>query len=241
MFHFHNIPKMFSLDDFTNNNNEHHKWQYSPDHSYRMLTIENLDREKLTICLIDKRTSYFPIDKIYLFARNLNEPKYHLLIKKREEAGIYINELKAFIEYSNTMDDAYNSISNYDPKRKRKILIVFDDMIAYINTNKTFHAIVKKLFLRCRKLNIELSLLFLSHNISFLFQKEVRLNSTLLIMKIYNKRELQNIAIKHSIDIDYQNCMKIFQKSTNKLFFNIDITLPAHNHLRFRKNLLDSL
>ena len=60
-------------------------------------------------------------------------------------------------------------------------------------------------------------------------------------MKIYNKRELKNIAIKHSIDIDYQNCMKIFQKSTNKLFFNIDITLPAHNHLRFRKNLLDSL
>ena len=221
MFHFYNIPKMFNLDDFTNRNNEHHnkKWQYIPDHSYRMLTIENLDREKLIICLFDKRTSDCPIDKIYLFARNLNEPKYHLLIKKREEAVIYINELKAFIEYSNTMDDAYNSISNYNPKRKRKILIVFDGMIAYINTNKTFHAIVKKLIFRCRKLDIELSLLFLSHNISFLFQKEVRLNSTHLIMKIYNKRELQDIAIKNSIDIDYQNCMKIFQKSTNKLFF----------------------
>ena len=97
------------------------------------------------------------IDKIYLYAKDLSEAKYQFFIKKREDAGIkYLNDPSAFIEYSNTMDDVYNNIDDYNPRRKTKILIVFDDVIADIMTNKRFQAIIKELFIRCRKLNISL-------------------------------------------------------------------------------------
>ena len=77
------------------------------------------------------------IDKIYFYAKDLNEPKYEILIKKRENAGIkYLNDLNAFIECFNTMDDIYEDINDYNPSRKRKIIIAFDDMIADIMTNK---------------------------------------------------------------------------------------------------------
>ena len=135
------------------------------------------------------------IDKIYLYAKDLSEPKYEYLIKKREDAGIkHLNNPNAFIECSNTMDDVYENIHDYNSSRKRKILIVFDDMIADIMTNKKFQAIIKELFIRCRKLNI--SLLFITQSY-FSVPKDVRLNSThYLIIKIINKKELQNIAIK---------------------------------------------
>ena len=74
-----------------------------------------------------------------MYAKDLEEPKYQLLIKKRENIGINnLNDPNAFIEYSNTMDDVYNNIDDYNPKRKRKILIVFDDMIADIMANTNF-------------------------------------------------------------------------------------------------------
>ena len=94
------------------------------------------------------------------------------------------------------MDDVYDNIDDYNPSRKRKILIVFNDMIADFKSNKKFRAVVKELFIRCRKLNISL--------VFFSVPKDVRLNSThYLIMRINNKRELENIAINHSADIDY--------------------------------------
>ena len=90
-----------------------------------------------------------------MHARDLSEPKYEFLIKKRENAGIkYVNNLNAFIEYSNTMDDAYENINDYNLSRERKNLIIFDDMIADIMTNKKFQAIIKELFIRGRKSNI---------------------------------------------------------------------------------------
>ena len=74
-----------------------------------------------------------------MYAKDLSEPKYEFLIKKREDAGIkHFNDTEAFIECSNTMDDVYENIDDYNPSRKRKILIVFDDMIADIMTNKKF-------------------------------------------------------------------------------------------------------
>ena len=144
---------------------------------------------------------------------NLSEPKYEFLIKKREDAGIkHLNDSNAFIECSNTMDDVYENIDDYNPNRKRKILIVFDDMIADIMTNKKFQAIIKELFIRCRKLNI--SLVFITQSY-FSVPKDVRLNSThYLIMKINNKRELQNIATNHSADIDYKDLLKIYRECT---------------------------
>ena len=147
----------------------------------------------------------------------------------------------AFIDCSNTMNDVYENIDNYNPYRKRKVLIVFDDMIADIMTNKKFQSIIKEFFVRCRKINISLSFITQSY---FSVPKDARLNSThYLIMKINNKRELQNIAINHSADIDYKDFIKIYREYTKESynFLTIDTTLPSTNTLRFRKNLFDTL
>ena len=119
--------------------------------------------------LINEKDSDNLIDKICLYAKDLSEPKYQFLIKKREDVGIkHLNDQSAFIEHSNTMDDIYNNINDYNPTRKKKILIVFDDTIPIL-TNKKFQAKIKDLFIRCRKLNI---LLYLTHNLIFLFHKK---------------------------------------------------------------------
>ena len=181
-------------------------------------------------------------NKTYLYARDLSESKYDYLIKNRENAGIkHLNDSKAFIECSNTMDDVYENINDYNPNRRRKILIVFDDMIADIMTNKKFQAILKELFIRCRKINIFLVLITQSY---FSVLKDIRLNSThYFIMKINNKKELQTIAINHSADIDYKDFIKIYKECTKEPynFLTIDTTLPSSNPLRFRKNLFDNL
>ena len=110
------------------------------------------------------------------------------MIKKRENVGTnHFNDPNAFIECSNRMDDVYQNIYNYNPSRKRKILIVFDDMIADIMTNKKLQVIIKELFIRCRKLNI--SLVFITQSY-FSVPKDVRPNSThYLIMKISYRKE----------------------------------------------------
>ena len=144
-------------------------WPYIPDHPYRILITggSGSGKTKTLINLINKQNY---IDKIYLYARDLSEPKYEYLIKKREDVGIkHINNPNAFIECSNTMDDVYENINDYNPSRRRKTLIVFDDMIADIMINKKFQAIMKELFIRCRKLNI--FHLFLSRSLNFLFQE----------------------------------------------------------------------
>ena len=90
------------------------------------------------------------IDKIYFYAKDPSEAKYQLLINKR---GLkYLNDPKAFIEYSNDMDDIYKNIEEYNPNKKRKILILFDDMIADMLSNKKLNPIVTELFIRGRKL-----------------------------------------------------------------------------------------
>ena len=127
------------------------------------------------------------------------------------------------------------NVNDYDPNRNRKILTVFDDMIADIMTNKKFEAIIKELFIRCRKLNISLALITQCY---FSFPKEVRLNSThYLIIKIHNKRELQIITINHWADIDYKDFMKIYRKRTSEpySFLTIDTTLPANNFFKIKK------
>ena len=79
------------------------------------------------------------IDKIYLYARDFSKPEYEYLIKKPEDAGIkHLNNPNAFIECSNTMDDVHEIINDYNPIRKRKKLIAFDDMIVDIMTKKKF-------------------------------------------------------------------------------------------------------
>ena len=137
------------------------------------------------------------------------------------------------------MDGVYENINDYNPNRKIKILIVFDDVIADIMTNKKFQAIIKELFIRCRKLNI--SIVFITQYY-FSVPKDVRLNSThYLILKINSRKELQYISINHSADIDYKDFMKVYRECTKEPFnfLTIDTTLPASNPSKFKKNLFD--
>ena len=203
---------MINLDSITNGNNEEHseKWPYILDHPYRILIIGGSGSGKINE-LLNLIKEQDDIDKIYLYAKDLSEPKYEFLIKKGKDVGIkYCNDSNAFIECSNRMDDVYQKINDYNRSRKRKMVIVFDDMIADIMSNKKFQAIIKELFIRCRKLNI--SLVFITQSY-FSVPKDVRLNSThYLIMKINNRKELQNIAINHSADIDYNNFVRIYRE-----------------------------
>ena len=140
-------------------------------------------------CIIEFNRSARCLDKIYLYAKDLSEPKYKFFIQKHENTEIkHLNDPNACTECSDTMDDVYEDIDDYSPTRKTKILIVFDDMIADIRSNKNFQAIVKELFIRYTKLNISFAFITQSY---FSVPKDVRLNSIhYLIMKINNKREL---------------------------------------------------
>ena len=168
------------------------------------------------------------IDKIYLYANDLEEPKYQFLIKKRKK-----KDAAAFIEYLNTMDDIYDDIEHYNEKRKRKVLTVFDYMISHAMSNKKAQQVLKELFIRCRKLNISLCFLTQSY---FSVPKDVRLNCThYVIFKLNNKRELKNTAINHWADIDYKDFVKIYRNCTKEPYnvFTIDSTQPIDK--RFKK------
>ena len=145
----------------------------------------------------------------------------------------HLNDPKAFIEPSRTMDYTYNDIDDYKP-RKIKTLTMFHDMITGIMTNKKFQFINKELLIKRRKLNT--SPVFITQTY-LLFQKEVSLiSSHYLIMKIPNKVEIKQIATNHSGDIDYENFVKIYMKCTRESysFLTIDNTLLASNPLRLK-------
>ena len=131
---------MINLDSIIkkNNKNDNEKWPHIPDHPYRILIIGGSGSGK-TNTLLNLINDQEDIDKFYLYAKNLSKPKYEFLIKNRENAGIkHVNNSKAFIECSNTMDDVYENMNDYNLSRKRKVLIIFDDMIANIMGNKKF-------------------------------------------------------------------------------------------------------
>ena len=135
------------------------------------------------------------------------------------------------------MYDVYENINDYNPDKENKILIVFDDMIADMIHNKKLNPIVTGLFIRGRKLNI--SLVFIAQSY-FKVSKDVRLNTShFFITKIPNKRELQQIAINHSSDINTKDLSNIYRKCTAEpySFLVNDTTLSSNNPLRFRKNL----
>ena len=232
--------KMINFDDYTNENKIEHnsKWPYIPDHPYRILIVGSSGSGK-TNALLNLINNRPDIDKIYLYAKDPYEAKYQYLINKREKVGLdHFKEPKAFMEYSNDMQDVYENIENYNSGKKLKILIVLDDMIADMINNKQLNPVVTELFIRSRKLNI--SIVFITQSY-FKVPKDVRLNSThFFIMKIPNKRELQQIALNHSSDIDFKDFIKIYKKCTAEpySFLVNDSTLPSDDPLRFRKNLL---
>ena len=161
--------------------------------------------------------------------------KYQYLINKREQAGIKnLNDPHAFIEYSNDMNDVLEDINNYKKYRDKKVLIVFDDMIADIMRSEKFKAIVKELFIRCRKLDI--SIIFITQSY-FRTPKDARLNSThYILMKIGNKKELKSIAEENSGHLDFKDFLKIHNYCTNEpyLFMMVDTRPTAR--VTFKKN-----
>ena len=225
---------MLNLDYIVSNKNENkdNNWPF------RMLIIapSGSGKTNTLLHLIQNLNETTPIDKIYLYAKDLTEPKYEFLINNRKNTGIkHFNESTAFIEYSNDMDDVFTNIDDYNKKRKRKVLIVFDDMIADIINSNKFKAIIKELFVRCKKLNI--SIVFITQSY-FRTPKDARLNSThYVIMKIQSRKELQNITQENSGDIDFKD-LKIYKDYTSKPYscMTIDTTVPSGNPMRFRKN-----
>ena len=136
------------------------------------------------------------IDKIYLYAKDVYEAKYQFSIKKRKNTGLKdFNDSKVFIEYSNYVDDSYKNIEECKPNKKRKILIIFYDMIADMISNEKRFPTVTKLFIRSRKLNIYFVFITQSY---FAVSKNIRLNTThYFIMKIANEQELRQTAFNH--------------------------------------------
>ena len=149
----------------------------------------------------------------------------------------HFNDPKAFIEYSNDMHDVCKNINDYNHDKENKIFIAFDDMITDMINNKKLNSIVTELFIKGRKLNI--SLVFIMQS-CFKVPTDVRLNTNhFFIMKIPNKRKLQQIVLNHSSDIDFKDFAKIYKKCTDEpySFLVNDTTLSSDNPLRFRKNL----
>ena len=149
------------------------------------------------------------INKIYLYVKDPYETKYQFLVNKWESTGLRdINDSIAFIAYSDDMDDIYKNIEGYNPNVKRKVLIVFDNLI---------NPVVIELFIRIRKLSV--SLIFITKS-CFAMPKNIRLNSTHnFIIKIPNKRELQQTAFNHSSDTDCKDFINFYKNVLRSHFF----------------------
>ena len=197
---------MLNLDNIVSNKKK--SSSENDDWPFRMLIIGPSGSGK-TNTLLHLINNFHPIDKIYLYAKDTNEKKYQYLINKREPAGIKnLNDPRAFIEYSNDMNDVPEDINNYNKNRDKKVLIIFGDMIADIMRSETFKAIVKEPFIRCRKLNI--SIVFITQSY-FRTPKDARLNSThYILMKIGNKKELKSTAEENSGHLYFKDFLKIY-------------------------------
>ena len=136
------------------------------------------------------------IDKIYLYIKDPFESNYQLLITGREKVGIKrLKNPKVFIDHSQTINDLYQNLEDYNPTKKRRVLIVFDDVIADMESNNKISPIVNESFLREGKLNI--SIVFLRQSY-FKVPKTISLNVThYFIMEVSKKREIQQIASNH--------------------------------------------
>ena len=145
---------MINFDDSSNENKtqDNQKWPYIPDHPYKTLIIRGSGSGKAN-ALLNLINSQPDIYKIYLYAKYPHEAKYQFLINKRESTGLnHFNDPKAFIEYSNDMQDIYKNIEKSNTNKERKMLIGFDDMIADMINNKKLNSIVTDFFIRGRKL-----------------------------------------------------------------------------------------
>ena len=145
---------MINFDDYVHENNKNKS--YTPDHPNRILIVGGQVSGKTNV-LLNLIENQPDIDKKYLYAKDPYEAKYQYLINKSEGLAIdHVNDLQAFIEYSNDMYDVYKNIDEYNHDKENKILIVFDDMIGDLIHNKKLNSTVTELFIRGRELNISL-------------------------------------------------------------------------------------
>ena len=150
---------MINFDDYTNEikSEDNLKWPYIPDHPYRIVIVGGSGSRKTNALsnLINNQTD---IDKIYLYAKDPHEAKYQYLINKREKVVLdHFNDPKVLMLYSNDMLDVYKNVDDYNPDKKRKVLIVSNDMIADMINNNKLNKIVTGLFTTDRKVNISQS------------------------------------------------------------------------------------
>ena len=230
---------MLILDNIVSNKNENKDTTGSSSSElnnwpFRMLIIGPSGSGK-TNTLRHLTNNLYPIDKIYLYAKDINEPRYEYLINKREQAGIKnLNDPHAFIEYSDDTDDVLDDINNYNKNRDKKVLIVFYDMIADIEYNKNFKRIIKELFYRARKINVSIVSITRSY---FRALKDARLNSThYMLMKIGNKKELKRIAEEKSRHLDYKDFLKIYNYCTREPYSFMLIDTRPTASVTFKKN-----
>ena len=149
---------MINFDDYANENKTKHnlKWPFIPDHPHRILIMGGSGSGE-TNALLNLINNQPDIDEIYLYAKDPYEAKYQILINKKESTILkHFNDFKAFIEYSNDMQDVYENIEEYNTDKERKILIAFDNMIADMINNKKLNSIVTEFFIRGRKLSISI-------------------------------------------------------------------------------------
>ena len=141
---------MINFDNCTNENEteDNLKRPYIADHPWRILKVGG-SRSGETNVLLNLINNQLDIDKIYLYAKDPYEKKYQFLINKRESTGLkHFNNPKAFIEYSYDVQDVYKNIEEYNVDKKRKVSVVFDDMIADAINNKKLNPVVPELFIR---------------------------------------------------------------------------------------------
>ena len=130
-------------------------WPYISNHSYKILIIGGLGSGKTNVLLNLIKHQRSDIRKIHLYVKDLFESKYQLVINGREKVGIKnLKNSKAFIDYSQKIDDVYENLKEYNLTKQRRVLIVSDDMIAYMESNKKLSTKVNELFIRGTKLNI---------------------------------------------------------------------------------------
>ena len=194
---------MINFHDYVNENNGitfktvqelrsyNSNWPYIIDNLYRILIIDGSASGK-TNSLVNLINNQPDIDKIHLYAKDPHQGKCQFLINKRESIGLkHFNDSQAFLEYSNDMQDFYKTIDEYNTDKERKILIVFDDMIAAMINNQKINSIVIELFITGRKLNI--FLVFITQ-LYFKVPQDFRLNSTrFFILKIPNKIDFNKL------------------------------------------------
>ena len=219
---------MLNLDNIVSNKKK--RSSEDDDWPFRMLIIgpSGSGKTNTLLHLIDK---FHPIDKIYLYAKDTDD---QYLINKREQAAIKnLNDPHAYIEYSSDMNDVLEDINNYNKKRDKKVLIIFDDMISDIMRSEKFKAIVKE--------KLRISIVFITQSY-FRTPKDATLNSThYTLMKMGNKKELKSIAEENSGHLDFKDFLKIHNYCTKDPYSFMMVDTRPTARVTFKKNFDEPL